>query len=162
MEPDRVRLTGVRSPEEDEVTLLGFLVRAGRTARAQDGRQTDDRGSVSGPVAAIDVVVAEDLPGEFRRQEVDLVGRLRAAEDSGRRVTLSGQVATKSFRGTVEGFVPTGGAEQAVVTDQRLGQARLDARGSASLLNHVHLLTAIAVTYGDWGHAQGAASGCPP
>src|SRR5213075_2009663 len=59
MKPDRMRLTGVRAPEEDEVSVLRFLVRARRAAGSQDCRQTDDARSVSGSVAAVDVVVAE-------------------------------------------------------------------------------------------------------
>src|SRR6201999_2238509 len=61
MKPDRMRFTGVRTPEENEVSVLRFLVRARRTTGAKDGRQTDDRRRVSGPIATVDVVVAEDL-----------------------------------------------------------------------------------------------------
>src|SRR5690348_10620763 len=99
MEPDRVCFTGVRSPEEDEVGVLRFLVGRRRAAGSQDGRQTDDRGSVSGSIAAVDVVVAEDLPGHLRREEVDLVGRFGAAEDSGRGAAIFSQIATKSLGG---------------------------------------------------------------
>src|SRR5512146_2847507 len=105
MEPDRMRFTGVRSPQEDEVGVLRFLVRAGRAARPQDGRQTDDRGSVSGPVTAVDVVVAEYLPRELRREEVHLVGRFRAAEDSGRRSAMRRQALAEAFGGAVECFI---------------------------------------------------------
>src|SRR5690242_19316964 len=117
MEPDRMGLTGVRSPQENEVAMLRFLIRAGRAARSQDGRQTDDRGSVSGPVAAIDVVVAENLPGELRRQEVDLVGRLRVAEDSRGLATMGRQRPAESLGGTVECFIPGSGPKNAVVAD---------------------------------------------
>src|SRR4051812_37226105 len=65
VEPDRMRLTGVRAPEEDEVSMLRFLVRARRAASSQDCRQTDDARSVSGSVAAVDVVVAEYRPGKL-------------------------------------------------------------------------------------------------
>src|SRR5512146_244158 len=123
MEPDRMRLTRVRSPQENEVGVLRFLVRARRAARSQDGRQTDDRGSVSGPVTAIDVVVAEHLPRELRREEVDLVGRLRAAEDSSRRPAVRGQAAAESIGGTIERFVPGTWSHNAVFANQRLRQS---------------------------------------
>src|SRR5436190_14719104 len=92
MKPDRMRLTGVRAPEEDEVGMLRFLVRARRASSPQDCRQTDDARSVSGSIAAVDVVVPEYRPRELRRQEVDLVCRLRAAKDSGRRPSMPGQI----------------------------------------------------------------------
>src|SRR5215207_7522815 len=114
VEPDRVRLTGVRTPEEDEVSVLRFLVRARRAASSQDCRQTDDARSVSGPVAAVDVVVAEHRPGKLRRQEVDLVGRLRAAEDSGRGPSVFGQAALESLGRAIEGLVPAGGTEDPI------------------------------------------------
>jgi hypothetical protein len=61
---------------------------------------------VSGPIATIDVVVAEDLSGHLRRQEVHLVGGLRAAEDSRRRATVVAQISTEAFRRTVKSVVP--------------------------------------------------------
>src|SRR5436190_5635314 len=127
MEPDRMRLPGVRSPEEDEIGVLRFLVRARAPARSQDCRQTDDGRSVSGPVAAVDVVVAEDLPGEFRRQKVDFVGRLGAAEYARRGSAVLGQVATEALGGAVERFVPRRGTESAVVADEGLSEARVGA-----------------------------------
>src|SRR5439155_4260049 len=39
VKPDRMRLTGVRSPEEDEIGMFGFLVRARAAARPQNCRQ---------------------------------------------------------------------------------------------------------------------------
>src|SRR6266536_4346670 len=108
VEPDRMRLAGVRSPEEDEIGVLRFLVRARAATGSQDCRQTDDGRSVSGPVAAVDVVVAEDLPGELRCQEVDFVRRLRAAEYARRGSTVLGQVATETLGCAIEGFVPRG------------------------------------------------------
>ena len=63
VEVDRVRLAGVRSPQEDEVRLLDLAVRARPAPRSEHRRQTDDAGGVSGAVAAVDVVRAEDRPG---------------------------------------------------------------------------------------------------
>src|SRR6266849_777314 len=82
MEEDRVRLPGVRAPEEDDVRLLDLAVGAGASPSAEHRRQTDDAGRVSGPVTAIDVVRAEDDARELLRQEVDLVGGPGAAEDA--------------------------------------------------------------------------------
>src|SRR3954465_14131741 len=120
VEPDRMGFTGVRAPEEDEVRVLRFLVRARRAACPKDCRQTDDAGSVSGPIAAVDVVVAEDPAGELRRQEVHFVRRLRAAEDSGRRPAVFGQIALEPLRGAIEGLVPRGGTEHSVVANEWL------------------------------------------
>ena len=117
VEEDRVRLARVRAPEENAVRLLDLLIGARPAACSEDRRQTDDARGVSGPVTAIDVVVAEDLPGEFRREEVDLVGRLRAAEDSGGLATMGRQGFTESLGGTVECFVPGSGPKNAVVAD---------------------------------------------
>ena len=75
-----MRLAGVRPPEDDEIRVLDLLVGAGAAARSEDRRQTDDAGSVSGAVAAVDVVAAHDLPGELLCDEVHLVRGLRAAE----------------------------------------------------------------------------------
>jgi len=94
---------------------------------------------VSGPVTAIDVVVAEDLPGEFRRQEVDLVGRLRAAEDSGGLATMGLQTLAESLGGAIECFVPGSGPKDAVVADERLRQAGVCARRVGTGLHRVHL-----------------------
>ena len=102
---------------------------------------------MSGSIAAVDVVIAEDRPGEFRRQEVHLVGGLRAAEDSGRLPAVLGEVSTEPFGRAIEGFVPGSGTENALIADQRLGEALIRARsGGAGLPNHVHLLGGIAVT----------------
>ena len=39
---DRMRVAGVRSPQQDEIGVLDFLVRARASARAKCRRQTDD------------------------------------------------------------------------------------------------------------------------
>src|SRR5215475_12397223 len=81
MEVDRMRLARVRSPEEDDVGLLRFAVRARAAPRPEYRRQTDDARGVSGAVTAVDVVAAESDAGELLREVVDLVGRLRAGEE---------------------------------------------------------------------------------
>src|SRR5881296_2501837 len=84
VEEDRMRLAGVAAPQDDEVRLLRLTVGAGAASGTEDGRQTGDRWGVSGPVAAVDVVAAQDDPAELLGGEVDLVGRLAAAEDAER------------------------------------------------------------------------------
>ena len=50
VEEDRMRLTGIRSPQEDDVRLLDLAVGRGPAARTERCRQTDDTGRVSGAV----------------------------------------------------------------------------------------------------------------
>ena len=50
VEEDRMRLTGIRPPQEDDVRLLDLAVGRGPAARTKRCRQTDDTGSVSGAV----------------------------------------------------------------------------------------------------------------
>ena len=80
VEEDRVRLPGVRAPEEDHVRLLHLTVRRRPAARSEHRRQTDDAGCVSGAVTGVDVVGAHHLARELLRQVVHLVRRLRARE----------------------------------------------------------------------------------
>jgi hypothetical protein len=82
MEEDRVRFARVRSPQDDQVGLFGLLIRARAAARSENRRQTGDAGSVSGTVTAIDVVAADNGAREFLRQEIQLVRRFRAAEQT--------------------------------------------------------------------------------
>ncbi len=50
VEEDRMRLTGIRPPQEDDVRLLDLAVGRGPAARTERCRQTDDTGRVSGAV----------------------------------------------------------------------------------------------------------------
>ena len=124
MEPDRVRRARVRSPEEDDVRLLDFAVGARASARPEHRRQTDDARSVSGPVAAVDVVGAERDAGELLRQEVHLVGGLRAAEDAERVRTARIDVAAEPLGRAIERLVPGRGTQRAVDADEGFGEAR--------------------------------------
>ena len=82
VEEDRVRLARVRAPEDDDIGVLYLRVAARATAQPEDGRQTDDRGRVSGAVAGVDVVGPDGLPDELLREVVGLVRRLRAGEEA--------------------------------------------------------------------------------
>src|SRR5919198_1087927 len=124
VEEDRMRLPRVRPPQDDEVGALDLLVRAGPAPRSEHRRQTDDRGSVSGAVAAVDAVRAEDLTSELLRDEVHLVRGLRAAEDADppAGVPLDGDLQSRG--GPVEGLVPGRGPQSAVRAHHRLGEPR--------------------------------------
>ena len=76
VEEDGVRLAGVRPPQQNEVRVLDFLVRARPPACAKYRRQTDDARGVSGPVAAVDVVGPNGGAQDFLREIVHLVGGL--------------------------------------------------------------------------------------
>ena len=60
MEEDRMGFPRVRSPQQNNVGVFNFLIRTCSAARSEYRRQTDDAGGVSGAVAAVDVVRAED------------------------------------------------------------------------------------------------------
>src|SRR4051812_48597492 len=105
MEEDRMRLAGVRAPEHDQVRDLSqLLVGAGATACAEHRRQTDDARGVSGPVAAVDVVRVQRDPAELLRREVQLVRRLRAAEEPRLGAFLAR--LPEAGRGAIERLVP--------------------------------------------------------
>ena len=75
MEEDRMCLTRVRTPQNDQVGFFDLLVRARTAARSKNRRQTGDAWSMSGTVAAIDVVAADYGPREFLREKIQFVGR---------------------------------------------------------------------------------------
>ena len=78
-----------------DVRLLDLPVGRRAAARSEHRRQTDDAGGVSGAVAAVDVVGADHLARELLRQEVHLVGRLRAGEDPEGRRRVRARIARR-------------------------------------------------------------------
>lgn len=84
MEENRMRLARVRAPKENDVRLFDFAVRTRSPARSENRRQTDDARRVSSPVAAVNVVRADDRAHKFLRNVVQLVGGLRATEHAKR------------------------------------------------------------------------------
>lgn len=64
---NRMRFPGVRSPEQDNVSVFDFAIRTGPPACSEYGRQTGDARGMSSPVAAIDVVRAYHAADEFLR-----------------------------------------------------------------------------------------------
>ena len=79
---------------------------------------------MSGAVAAVDVVAAQDRPAELLRREVDLVGRLAAAEGAERRRAVGRLGGLEPVDGPSERFVPRRGSKLAAlrVADEGLGQ----------------------------------------
>jgi hypothetical protein len=120
VEEDRMRLARVRAPEHDQVRAAGLLVGARPPARAEHRRQTDDAGRVSGSVAAVDVVRPENDASELLCGEVELVGRLGAAEDAGQRAFV--ERFAEAGRGAVQRLVPARRAQLSIFSDERRRQ----------------------------------------
>src|SRR5204863_4107625 len=93
----------------------------------------------SGAVAAVDVVAAQDHPGELLGRVVDLVGRLGAAEDpDGGAHGIAGSLRQRGLQaryGPVERLVPGGLAELAAprVAHEGMGQANVRLRQGSSV-----------------------------
>ena len=80
MEEDRVGIASIRPPQDDYVSFFQGLVGTRAASRSEDRRQTDDAGSVSSAVAAIDIISADHRTGELLRHEVHLIRGLGAAK----------------------------------------------------------------------------------
>src|SRR5207237_3711982 len=119
---DGMRLAGVRAPQEDDVRFLSLAIRAGPAARPEHRRQTDEAGRVSGSIATVDVVFAEDHAAELLGEEIHLVGRSRAAEDSDRVGPALGERLAELSGNAFERLVPGRPAMLAAFADQRCGQ----------------------------------------
>src|ERR1043166_5965220 len=141
MEPDRVRFAGVRSPEEHDVGVFRLFVRAGAAPRSENCRQTDDAGSVSGPVTTVDVVVAEHHARELGRGEVHFVARLGTAENAERVAAVRGDVARESLGGAIQRLVPTRATQHAVLAHERVREPGVAAAfGRSWTIDHLALL----------------------
>src|SRR5207237_7561770 len=79
-----------------------------------------DAWRVSGSVAAVDVVRPEHDPRELLRGEVQLVGRLGAAEDARERPLVERRA--EAGRGALERLVPARRAQLSTVSDERRRQ----------------------------------------
>ena len=75
-----MRFPGVRSPEKNHIRFFDLLIGVRTAACSENHRQTGDARSMSGTVAAIDVVASHHDASEFLRNEIHLVRRLRATE----------------------------------------------------------------------------------
>jgi hypothetical protein len=96
--------------------MLGFEIRIRAATSTEDCRQTDDRGSMSSSVAAIDIVRAEDRSGELLREIVRLVRRPRTTENTERVTAIGRHRPAEAVRSGVERFVPRSGFENAVLS----------------------------------------------
>ena len=79
---------------------------------------------MSGTVAAIDVVAADDGPRELLRKKVQLVGCLRAAEQAESVRSALLDRAGYPSRGPVECLIPCRNSKAIAVAHHRFGQAR--------------------------------------
>jgi hypothetical protein len=88
MEEDRVGIASIRPPQDDYVSFFHGSVGTRATSRSEDRRQTDDAGSVSSAVTAVNIVTADYRASEFLRHKIHLVRRLRATKHPDRRPTV--------------------------------------------------------------------------
>jgi hypothetical protein len=118
MEEYRVCLASVGSPDENEIGILNLAIRAGTAAQAEYRRQTDDAGSVSGTIAAVDVVGSDNDSGKLLGEEVHFVRGLRTTEDPERLRTVSVQSSLKTACHPVERFLPARRTKVTLVANQ--------------------------------------------
>ena len=110
---------GVGSPHDNEVCVLHLAIGTGPPAHSKDCRQTDDAGSVSSSVAAIDVVAVHHHASELLRHIVHLVGGFRTTEKPERVASVCGFCLPKTLCSAVERLVPSRRAKRAIVADKR-------------------------------------------
>jgi hypothetical protein len=125
MKEDRVRLARIRSPEQNQVGVLELLIGTRAAACPEYRRQTDDARSVSSPVAAVDIVAADDGTCELLRDIVHLVRRLRAAEhpERARGVTVAG--IAQCGRNAVQSFLPRCASQVLTIAYERVRQPKI-------------------------------------
>ena len=103
--------------------MLDLLVRAGTAACPEDRRQTDDARGVSSPIAAVNVVAADDRASELLSDVVHLVGGFRTAEHPvGVRWVPPACIVERRCR-TVERLLPGRASELAAVAYERVRQS---------------------------------------
>src|SRR5690348_7444921 len=123
MEENRMRLARVRAPQKNNVRLFDFAVGTRSAARPENRRQTGDAGGVSSPVAAVNVVRADDRADEFLRDVVQLIGGLRTTEHAKRARPVLFYLRAESRRHAVQRLVPRRRTVFAVLANQRHSQA---------------------------------------
>ena len=123
VEENRVRFPSVRAPQQDDVGVLNFAIRACPTACSEYCRQTGDAGGMSSPVAAINVVGAHDTANEFLRCVVQLVCSLRATEHAKIPWIVFLDRFPERRSDPVHGFIPRSGMKRTILAHQRLGEA---------------------------------------
>src|SRR5580765_5992984 len=106
MEENRVRLARVGAPEEADIGLLDLLEGASAPPGSKHSRQTDDARSVSGPVAAIDIVAADHHAGKLLGHEVHFVGALGATKKPKGARAVAIYNGLEDGGGPIHSFVP--------------------------------------------------------
>src|ERR1700739_4610169 len=124
MEKNWMRFPGVRTPEQDDISLFSFTIRAGTAARSENRRQTGDAGGVSSAVTTINIVCPHHRADKFLRRIVQLVRGLGAAEHSEIPRIIFCNGSLKSSGNPVQRFIPSGRTMPAIFADQRLSKAR--------------------------------------
>jgi hypothetical protein len=120
MKKDRMRLSRIRTPKDDQVGLGDLLIRARAAARSEYRRQTGDAGSVSGAVAAVDIIAPHDSARELLREKIQFVGRLGAAEQAESVRSARFLCAGKAGCGQRERLVPRSSTQLAVTANKWL------------------------------------------
>ena len=123
VEENRVRFPRVRAPQQNNVGVLNFAIRACPSACSKYRRQTGDARGVSSPVTAVDIVRTHHAANEFLRRIVQFVSSLGATEHAKvpRIVFLDGFSERRNH--AVHGFIPPSGPMRTILAHQRLGQA---------------------------------------
>jgi hypothetical protein len=80
VEEDRVRFTGVRAPQDNEIGLLDLAIRTRATTSTKNSRQTGDAWCMSGAITTVNVIAPHHHTGELLRHEIRLVAGLRATK----------------------------------------------------------------------------------
>ena len=117
-----MRLTSVRSPQDQQIRLVDLSIGRRTAARTKHRRQTDDARSVSSAVARVDVVRPHHRTHELLSQEIDLVRRLRAAEHPERTRRVLYPCTSQTRSGEIERLIPARKAKRPVLAHQRLRQ----------------------------------------
>jgi hypothetical protein len=109
MEKNRMGFAGIRAPQQNDVSLFDFAIRAGTAACSKNRRQTGDAGGMSSSVTAVYIVGAHDAADEFLRGVIYFVDGLRTAEHAEVAVVVLGDRLAKGDGYAVQGFIPGGG-----------------------------------------------------
>jgi hypothetical protein len=106
MKENRMCFAGIGTPEDDDIRLLDFLIGIRPATCSENRRQTGDAWSMSGTVAAVDVIAAHDDARKFLRDEVHFVCRLRATEHAERSGGIVIDRGSQTGNGAVQRFIP--------------------------------------------------------
>lgn len=122
MKKDRMRFARVRSPEDHEIGVFRFFIRAGAAAGTKDRRQTDDARGVSRSITAIDVVAAHRDARKFLRDVIHFVGRFGTAEHSERFHGIARASVCQQRRRASERLVPRCSNEDVAFPNHGMGE----------------------------------------